>query len=179
MNTEINLLDKKVNKYAAPLFFGGVFIVGFIIVFGLIFFQQKSLNTTISQGQQAITDMEIIIAEHNQKYATKSRLNQVKSEVDFLTDEMTPHVDLYKDIIHTLPSPRQLIRYTITDDTSLTLDGSFKTLKGLSNFITKLDKKTFITETEIVQVNLSGNRYEATLTVKLDSDALIKEFDAE
>lgn len=179
MNTEINLLEKKDNRYIAPLFFGLLFLVGFVLVFGLLFFQKSSLNKKITEGQHAITEMEITLAEHHDTFAPHEKIERIEAEVNNIMNQTTPHVALYRHLISLLPKQNQLEHYQFDEDANLIIEAEFSSLDDVAHYVTKLGEQSFIIDTELSQVDYTGSAYEASLSIITDKEALVEEFDIE
>lgn len=179
MNTEINLLMKKHNKYLAPLFFGAIFVIGFIIVFGLLLFQQSSLNKQITKGTNDIMEMEIILAEHQKTFASQDKIKKIDVEVIKIMNEITPHMPLYHQIVEQLPNQKHLITYAFNEKEYLNIDVEFLSLDDIAHYIAKLNEQRYIIDTELTQVYYNDPDYQASLTLQIDQEVLKEEFDKE
>lgn len=177
MNTEINLLEKKENKYIVPLFFGAIFIVGFLLVLGLLFLQQSSLEKKIARGQNDITEMEITLAEHNKAFASREKIEQIEIEVNTIKDHATPHVALYHHMVSLLTKEDQLIGYTLDNETSLIIDVELSMLDEVADYVSKSLDEAFIINAELTDVTNTGSTYDASLTLNIDKAILVEEFD--
>lgn len=177
MNTEINLLEKKEKKYIAPLCFIGLFLVGFLLVFGLIFFQKSSLDHNIATGENKITEMEITLAEQHNAYASREKLERLENEAALITEETMPLVGLYHYLTHMFPKQDQLEYYYFDDESSLVIEAAFSSLEDIAHYIAKLDEQRFIIDTDISEIVNNGSSYHASLAIRIDEKNLVEEFD--
>lgn len=175
MNTEINLLEVKENKYIVPLFFGAIFFVGFLLVISLLLLQQSSLDNKISKGQSDIAEMELTLAEHNKAFATREKLDRIEIEVESIKEQTVPHVALYHHVVSLLPSAEQLVGYTLNDDMSFVVDAEFTTLDEVAGYVSKLLAEPSIIDAELTNVENTGSMYDTSLTVTIDRDILLVE----
>lgn len=176
MNTEINLLEKKHNQYIVPLLFSLFFLIGLIIVWGLLYFQYQSLSRDIEQGNNDITEMELSLAQQQSTFAPKEKRERIELEIERINNDKIPQVSLYKNVLRQLPTQESLIYYEFSGEDNFVISGEFKKVENIASYLAKLLDEEYIMDSDLTQITYNDPKYDALVTFTLDIEVLREEF---
>lgn len=177
MNTEINFLEKQPNKFTAVLVIGIVFCLLFACVVAILLFQKNYYENQIETQKNTLSQMETLLIEHRNEYSDERELHQLRQDIVNLKAELKPNVALYNEVIAFLPTPDQLISYDSTNENQLIIAAEFGTLRDVASYVAELLKQNYVIGTELTSVSKVETTYQATLTMSIDSEVLVKELD--
>ncbi|OZU89728.1 hypothetical protein CIL03_00885 [Virgibacillus indicus] len=175
MNTEINFLEKKPKKYAAPIFLGIVFIILLGTVAGVLVAQKNSIQSSIESEKSKIEQIEKSLMEFQKENASVQQLQQLQKDITKIKAETTPAVALYEEILGLLSTPAQLTGFTFEGEDQFIVDAEFSIIEDVSNYVASLLEQNYITDAQLTSVSLVESSYQATLTIDLNVDALVEE----
>ncbi|SEQ11164.1 hypothetical protein SAMN05216232_1583 [Virgibacillus subterraneus] len=175
MNTEINFLEKQPKKYIAPLVLGIVCILLLACAIAVFLVQKNTYENQIEVKKNKASQLETQLLEQQDEFAEEQKLQELQQEVVALKAEKIPNVILYKEMLAFLSSSEQLLSYDYTSVNQLIIDAEFVTLKDVSIYVNKLLKQDYVKDTELTSVSKMKTSYQATLTISLDSEILVKE----
>lgn len=175
MNTEINLLEKQPKKHIAPLVLGIAGILLLASVITVLLYQKNNYEIQIETQTNKVSQLETQLLEKQDEYAGEKQLQQLQQDISTLEDGLVPNVALYNQMLNFLSSPEQLLSYNFTSENQLIIDAKFSTLKNVSNYVKVLLSEAYVLDTELTSVSKMNTSYQATLTINLDSEILVKE----
>ncbi len=175
MNTEINLLENQPKKHIAPLVLGVVGILLLASVITVLLYQKTNYENQIENQTNKVSQLEAQLLEKQGEFAREKQLEQLQQDISTLRDGMIPNVALYKQMLNFLSSPEQLLSYNFTNENQLIIDARFTTLKNVSNYVKVILAQDYFLDIELTSVSKMDTSYQATLTISLDSETLVKE----
>ncbi|MFB4166716.1 hypothetical protein ACE1TG_01965 [Virgibacillus sp. JSM 102003] len=175
MNTEINLLENQSKKHIAPLVLGVVGIILLASVITVLLYQKYYYESQIEDQTNKVSQLETRLLEKRDEFAGEKQLQQLQQDISTLKGEMVPNVALYNQMLNFLSSSEQLLSYNFTSENQLIIDTKFSTLKNVSNFVKVILGQDYVSDTELTSVSKMDTSYQATLTISLDSETLVKE----
>ncbi|MBP1947782.1 hypothetical protein [Virgibacillus litoralis] len=175
MNTEINFLEKQPKKHIAPLVLGIVCILLIACAITVLLVQKNTYENQIDIKKNKASQLETRLLEQQGEFAEEQNIQELQQEIVALKAEKIPNITLYKEMLNFLSSSEQLLSYDFTNENQLIIDAEFVTLKDVSNYVNKLLKQDYVTDTKLTSVSKMETSYQATLTISLDSEILVKE----
>ncbi|MGP4108313.1 hypothetical protein [Virgibacillus sp. L01] len=175
MNTEINLLENQSKKHIAPLLLGVVSILLLASVITVLLYQKYNYENRIENQTNKVSQLETQLLEKQGELAGEKQHEQLQQNVSTLKDGMIPNVALYKQMLNFLSSSEQLLSYNFTSENQLIIDARFTSLKNVSNYVKVILGQDYVLDTELTSVSKMETSYQTTLTISLDSEALVKE----
>ncbi|WP_042146369.1 hypothetical protein [Paucisalibacillus sp. EB02] len=175
MNTEINFLEKKSNKYIISLILGLVFLLLSSVVVGVILFQQHRYETAINSTNDRINQYEILMQEQSAKKGNVKQLQQLSEEVGSIKEELIPNVALYKEILGELDNFNQMISYDFNGENQFVIVAIFDDLDSIAHYVRSIMELGYILDGELSNVINTEGAYEATLTFIVDTKIMREE----
>lgn len=172
MNTEINLLEQKPKINLVPYFLISIFIVSLITIVFVLLLQRDYYHSQISAEEEYITQMEALLQEYSAN--SNRQLYEVEQALSFIQKESIPHVSLYDEVKQVLIEA-QLDSYVYTGENQIFIDANFPSLKAIADDVSRLSQLNYVVDVEITSTILTGETYEASLSIGLDQDKLRKE----
>lgn len=176
MNTEINLLEKTPNKFAPYLKLGIVFVMLVLCVLAFILFQKSTYQSQIETQSNKLAQLENTLKKHQETVVNKQEQERLITDIHSIKSTHIPSVDVYKSIIGLLPDAKKLVMYEALSSNQIIVGVQFETLLDVAAYVSLLVEQNYITGTELSAVNFTRPTYQATLTVTVDPDTLVKEF---
>lgn len=176
MNTEINFLEKKPNRYATFLKLGIVFVFLLLCVLAIILFQKHNYQSQFETQSKLLYQLESTLSTHNETFLGEQKKENLMEDIQSIKSTNMPNGDIYNDIIGILPDSKQLIMYATPEANQVRLTAQFKTLTDTAGYISELLKQNYITGAELTTVSLTNSVYEATFTITVDPENVVKEF---
>ncbi|WP_068674672.1 hypothetical protein [Oceanobacillus sp. Castelsardo] len=175
MNTEINFIEKKTNKYSAFLWWGIAFIILLLVVVGMLLYQKNQYTTEMASLNNQKEQIEASILEIQKEYTGKRELKQLQKDIQVLQSETIPTVPLYHDLLNIINSD-DLLNYDFSGEDTVVIRAEFTSLDDAAKNISSLSNLDYVRETELTNIGKQESTYEATLTLTIDQAALLKEF---
>lgn len=175
MNTEINFLEKKSNKYAAPVLLGIVFVILLLSAVYILFVQKENAQASIESERSKIEQIEKLLMEHQKENASAQQLQELQRDIKNIKAEALPAAALYNQLLGLLSTPDQLMGFNLEGDDQFIVDAEFATLEDVSGYVASLLEQNYVTDAQLTGVSLADSSYQATLTIYFNMETLAEE----
>ncbi|MEN1968227.1 hypothetical protein WMZ97_09150 [Lentibacillus sp. N15] len=177
MITEINFIKRQPNNSFTPILLGIIVVLLLTVVVAVALFQKNHYTEMVNQQEETLAALEQTLAKQHEQVADEQQIQKMKETISLITSEATPNVALYQHVVSLLPNKGQLISYDTPEENELVVGASFKTLEDAANYVSALADEAYIQDVQLTTIDNDQSAYETTLTVKVDSDIMHKEFD--
>ncbi|MFS0749005.1 hypothetical protein [Oceanobacillus sp. 1P07AA] len=176
MNTEINLIEKKTNKYRIIYIF--IFIISslLLVMIGILLFQHHQAKQQLDTTLEQLVITENSISETNQLFSNKQYMNEVQSSLNNIQDNMVHYVNLYHAVSDLLPNNEQLVEIELGKDLPITISTVNSNMDETITLLSKMDEQPYILDTDLININKTDNQYTNTILIDLDQEKIKKEF---
>lgn len=175
MNSEINFIERRPNKFTPFIKLGIIFVLLIVCVFTLILMQKNNLENQMETQSDKLDQLESVLKENQATMADKQQLEQLDTVIKSMKSSRIPTVDLYQNVLALLPNAEQLMMYDNGEANQIIVGAKFKALSEVAAYVSALLRQNYITGTELTSVSFTQSVYQATLTVSIDPDISVKE----
>lgn len=176
MNTEIDFIEKQPDKFAPFIKLAIVFIIMLLFVVALLFFQKSNYQGQIETQSTKLDQLENALMKNQETVMDQQKQAKLTTDIQAITSTRIPSINAYENILGLLPSAKQLVAYENGAANQIIVGAQFKTLPEVATYVSSLLDQDYVTGTELTSVSFVESVYQATLTVSVDPNILVKEF---